>query len=1005
MKKYWKSTEELRNSNLQGQKGKLADPEFSIEGLTEEEVSNKFKTDRRSFLKALGFSVGYATIASSCQQPIQKAIPFLNKPEEITPGVANYYASTFFDGHDYASVLIKVREGRPIKIEGNELSSINGSGTSARTQASILGLYDGSRQQNPEKNGTRTSWEIADGEIIEKLEAIAAENGKIVLLSSSIISPSTRRIFDDFKQKYPTTNIVYYDSVSYSASLAANKNTFGIHAIPQYHFENADIILGFNADFLGTWLSPVEFASQYAKTRDLTSGKKSMSKHYQFESNMSVTGSNADKRFPIRPSDEKKILLNLYNAIALKSNRAKLPAPASPVDINQIAEELLSHKGKSLIVSGSNDQNIQTLVNVLNFMLGNIGSTLDFSRPAFLKQGDDLAFEKLVQEMDEEKVSAILMYNVNPVYDYSDSIKFISGLSKTALVVSLSQKEDETARHVHYLCPDNHYLESWNDAQPYKGLYSLGQPTIHPIFETRQAQESLLLWAGKPTDFHTYIQDYWKTELFPMQKKYQAFNDFWTHTLQNGVLELEVSSDHQTEFDFKYLEKVSASLSQTMDSQGIDLVLYEKVGIGNGLQANNPWLQELPDPISKVVWDNYINVSPRFAQDQGWEQEDLISVNGIKLPVFIQPGQAYGTISIALGYGRTNSGKIGNSIGKNVFMLAGILNGSRQYSVSNVTVNKTGETYPLATTQTHHSMEGREIVKETTLEEYIENPSAGNESHKIIMERSASMYKEHDFPGAHWGLSIDLNKCVGCNSCVIACQVENNVAVIGKEEVRNRRIMHWLRIDRYYSTVSDSVGAEVESDNPQVLHQPVMCLHCDNAPCENVCPVAATPHSKEGLNTMAYNRCIGTRYCMNNCPYRVRSFNWYRYIDNDQFDYNFNDKYSKMVLNPDVVVRERGVVEKCSFCVQRIQEKKLLAKNEGRELRDGEIQPACVQSCPTQALVFGDTNMKDSEVNSKHKDERAYGLLEELHTLPSLMYLTKVRNTEKDHSEEDGHHA
>ncbi|NOX45449.1 MAG: 4Fe-4S dicluster domain-containing protein [Chlorobi bacterium] len=1006
MKKYWKSTEELSEMVQQNSPVRTGEqePEFSVEGLDEAEIKQGLKSNRRDFLKMLGFSVGFASLATSCETPVRKAIPYLTKPEEVTPGIANHYASTYFDGHDYASLVVKVREGRPIKIEGNELSSITQGGTSARIQASVLSLYDGNRQQFPLKNGEHSDYSTIDKDVKTKLGEIAAKGGKTVILSSTVISPSTKQLFEAFKEKYPGSEVVYYDAISYSAMKKANKETFGKKTLPAYHFDNAEIIVGFNCDFLGTWLSPIEFSAQYAKTRDLTNGNKKMSKHYQFESYLSLTGSNADVRYPIKPSEEKTVLLNLYNYIAGKSSMDILKAGKSPVDISKLADELMSHPSKSLIVSGTNDVSIQVLVNGINFLLANLGGTLEFERNLQIKNGCDHAFANLVNEMNEGKVDALIMYNVNPGYDYVDAEKFINGMKKTGLTVSLSSKNDETAKHANYVCPDNHYLESWNDAEPYNNLYSIAQPTIHNIFDTRQAQESLMAWAGIEGNYHDFIQKYWEENLFGKQSEYLLFTDFWNNSVQKGIFETDAETIECPLFDFDYFNRAGADFTKVKAGGDIELVLYESIAIGPGIMANNPWLQELPDPMSKAVWDNYVAVSPRFAKDKGWEQEDVVKVNAsIELPILIQPGQPYGTVSIALGYGRTDCGKVGNGIGKNAFGLGETNGDLRSYSNLSATIEKTGETYPLATTQTHHDMKGREIVKETTIAEYAMNQAAGNESHKLTMDKSETMYPEYEFPGAHWGLAVDFNKCTGCNACVVGCQAENNVAVIGKEEVKNRRIMHWIRIDRYFSTETDEINSPVVSENPEVLHQPVMCQQCDNAPCENVCPVAAVLHTKEGLNAMVYNRCIGTRYCMNNCPYRVRRFNWYRYLDNDKFDYNFNDDISKMVLNPDVVVRERGVNEKCTFCVQRIQEKKLVAKDENRPLRDGEIIPACVQACPTKALTFGDTNLKGSELNKKFEDQRAYGLLEDLHTVPSVQYLTKVRNKDAGHQGEKHH--
>ena len=1003
MKKYWKSLDELKDIKNDSVVEKHKEPEFSTEGLTEQEVTNKAKASRRDFLKILGFSVGTAALANSCEQPVRKAIPYLSQPEEITPGLANYYASTFFDGHDFCPVVVKVRDGRPIKVEGNELSHITGGGTSARVQGSVLGLYDSGRQQFPTKGGQKISWETIDSEVKAKLEEVAALEGKIVILSSSVISPSTLQLFEDFKAQYPTTEVVYYDTVSYSAIKMANEFTFGRPAIPSYRFDKAEVIVGFNADFLGSWLSPVEFAKQYAETRELSGEKKSMSKHYQFESTMSLTGTNADVRHSIKPSDELTVLLNLYNKIATKSEMPAYETEQSPVDVEAVANDLLHHQGKGLVVSGTNDVYIQALVNAINFLLGNLGGTFNFEKTLNTKLGSDQAYEGLIEQMENGEVAALVMNNVNPEYDSPSADKFKTALAKVGFSVAISYYMDETAQLATYVCPDHHYLESWNDAEAYTGMYTLAQPTIHPLFDTRQMQDSFMKWAGLEGDYNSYIKKYWENNLLAKQNKYLTFTDFWNHSLQDGVVDIEGEVAACPLYDFEFLGANTDKLKAEKED-GLELIVYEKIGIGNGAQANNPWLQELPDPVSKSVWDNYLALSPTWAKENGIEQEDVVKVAGLELPVLIQPGQAYGTASMAMGYGRKFGGKVADDLGVNVFGLVKMKNNSKQFAASFANIEKTGSTYPLATTQTHHSMEGRPIVRETVLDNWKHNPESGNEMHRLNEEKAVTLYTKPQYEGFHWALNVDLNKCIGCSACVVACQAENNVAVIGKQEVKNKRIMHWIRIDRYYSTVSSDIGADIEPENPDVVHQPVMCQHCDNAPCENVCPVAATPHSKEGLNQMAYNRCIGTRYCMNNCPYRVRRFNWYRFIDNDKFDFNQNDELSKMVLNPDVVVRERGVVEKCSFCVQRIQEGKLNAKKEDRQLKDGDVKPACVQSCPSKALVFGDKNNDDSQVAQVNSDPRTYNLLEEIHTLSSVGYMTKVRNKEADHHDDHDHH-
>ncbi len=982
MKKYWQSIEEYKDilkseSHPEPDPKREPLPEFSVEGLSEEEKSGNHS--RRDFLKMLGFTVGYAALANSCEMPVRKAIPYLHQPEEIVPGIANYYASTFFDGHDYNSILVKTREGRPIKIEGNELSSITRGGTQARVQASVLSLYDIARLQSPLKDNSTSSWEVIDREVPAQLEKLAAEGKKIVLLSTTVISPSTRSVINEFIEKYPTTAWVVYDTASASAMLTANEANFGVKAIPSYRFDNADLIVGFNADFQGNWLSPVEFTKQYVKGRDLLHGQETMSKHIQYESYLSLTGSNADYRVSIKPSEEGIILLNLHNEIAKSSGAATYKVAASPVEIKSLAKELLKNKGKSLVVSGTNDPGIQTTVNAINYLLGNYGQTIDLNTPSFLRQGTDNEMEKLVDEMHKGQVGALLFYNVNPLYDYPDADKFLAGMKKTELTVSFSDRLDETASKVGYVCPDNHYLESWNDAEPKKNYFSMVQPAIQKIFDTRQVQGTLLTWTGSDPDFLEYMQRYWETNIFPMQESTVSFIKFWNKSVHDGVFEIPAGPVEQPEF-----KTVGLKAASNGSSGKLELVLYEKIAIGTGKHANNPWLQELPDTITTATWDNYVCVPPKYAEEHELQDEDVVSINGsVELPVLIQPGQASGTIAIAVGYGRTSAGKVGDGIGKNVFHLMDKKNGLRKFGGTFVRLEKTEKTYPLARTQVHHTMEHRAIVRETTLTEFLKNPKSGNEMHANVAKQNLTLYSIPEFDGYHWGMAVNLNACIGCANCVISCQAENNVAVIGKEEVKNRRIMHWMRIDRYYSE---------DADNPEVTRIPVMCQHCDNAPCENVCPVAATPHSNEGLNQMAYNRCIGTRYCMNNCPYKVRRFNWYEYTDNPEFPYNFDNEQEKLVLNPDVTVRSRGVVEKCSLCVQRIQEKKLEAKREGRPLREGEIKMACQQSCPGNAIIFGDMNDPDSEISKVLENPRTYQLLEQIHTLPSVNYITKIRN-------------
>jgi molybdopterin-containing oxidoreductase family iron-sulfur binding subunit len=976
MKTYWRSIEELANPK-----------ELRREEVREEAKQKSMlmrgdialnAASRRDFLKTFGFGIAAASIVASCKRPIDKAIPYLVKPDEINPGTANYYASSYFEGNEYGSIIVKVRDGRPIKIEGNTLSSISQGGTSARIQAAVLNLYDDARFKGPSKGGQEITWEKADEEITAQLAKV--KGGKVVLLSSTIISPSTREIIQKFAEKQTNTEWIQYDPVSASGILEANKMSFGTAFIPDYRFKQAKVVVSFGADFLGSWLSTVEYTKGYTAARQLQDGRKEMLRHYQFESGLTLSGSNADVRFPIKPSEEGYIVLALYNAVAKAKGAQSISGAQSSVDVSELAKDLLENEKLSIVISGSNDVNIQLLVNGINQLLGNYGHTIGLENPLMTKQAIDGAAERLLSDLKAGNVSALLVWNANPVYDHPRGKEFAEAIKKTGLSVSFSERPDETTALCQYVLPESNLLESWNDLEPKTGIYSLSQPVIAPIFNSRQAQSTLLKWMGDGMNYRDYIKNFWKENQFTKQKNTTDFRKFWNASLQNGIF--ETVQESKMVYSPSGIAQAGSQIKSA--TAGIEVALYESIAIGCGKLANNPWLQELPDPVAKISWDNFAAVPVAYATENGLKNEDVILVNGIELPVFVQPGQAEGTISVALGYGRVVSGKVGDHTGTNLYPFVGVENGNRRYFVPSANVGKVpGKVFELAISQTHYSMEGRPIVRETTLDEYLKNPVSGNEKEAEDLSKSVSLYKAPVYNGHHWGMAVDLNSCTGCGNCAVACQAENNIQVIGKEQVRNRRIMHWIRIDRYYSE---------NPENPKVSFQPVMCQHCGNAPCENVCPVAATPHSEEGLNQMAYNRCVGTKYCVNNCPYKVRRFNWFQYVKNDRFDFASNSDLGRMVLNPDVTVRSRGVVEKCSMCVQRIQEKKLLAKLEGRAIAEGEIKTACSQSCPGNAIVFGDLENPESRISKLFQDKRNYHLLEELHTLPSVGYLTKVRN-------------
>ncbi len=1013
-KRYWKGLEELRNDK---DFVRNANSEFASTPPVENQYENLVDgtgTHRRDFLKVLGFGMAAVSLAA-CETPVKKAVPYLNKPEDEYPTIANWYASTYAENGDYASILVKTREGRPIKLEPNTLSSIS-SGASARVHGSLLSLYDIEKLKGPAKgNDTKVSWEQVDKEIMSQLAQIAAAGTPIRLVSSTIISPSTKAVISDFTAKYPATTHITYDANSCSALLKANEASFGQAVVPAYDFSKAKTIVGIEADFLGTWLLPTTFSGQYAQTRKLSSaagGKKEMSRHYQFESILSLTGSNADYRSAIKPSQVGLVVAALYNKVASKMGGKPVSAPALPIpELDRAAADLIASKGQALVVTGVNDLAVQTLVNSLNSLLGSYGTTIDLGSPLTIRQGDDVAMNGFIEELKGNKLGAVMFLDANPVYDHPRGAEIAEALPKVALSVSFADRANETASLVKYICPASHYLESWGDAEPRVGYYSLTQPAISLIYNTRQAQSSLLKWAGKSADYHEYMKAYWRTTMFPKATG-GNFDQFWIKALHDGVFEPGVGTASATGSFAGDADAASASIAKRYKANGtgLEVVLFETVGIGNGHLANNPWLQELPDPITKACWDNHASLSRATATELGVEQGDVVKIDikgkALELPVIVQPGQAPGTVAVAIGYGREKAGKSGNGVGKNAYAWASMVEGFVSFMPGEATVSKTGDFREIAQTQTHDTVMGREsVLQETILAAYKKDSMAGRFVPKIetsegpVEATDITLWNGHNYKNHSWGMIIDLNSCTGCGACVVGCQSENNVAVVGRQEVINRREMHWIRIDRYYSSESaDSLaGLEKAADNPDVTFQPLMCQHCNNAPCETVCPVLATTHSSEGLNQMTYNRCVGTRYCANNCPYKVRRFNWFKYFDNDNFDYNFNNDLGKMVINPEVTVRSRGVIEKCSMCVQRIQEGKLTARKERRRPVDGEIITACAQTCPTNAITFGDMNDPESKISKileVEREGRAFHMLEEINVRPQVSYLTKIRNKE-----------
>ncbi len=1019
-KTYWKSVDELHNPEaVQTLRQNEFVEEIPVdEFLGDKETLDSSQTTRRDFLKYVGFSTAAATLAA-CEGPVVKSVPYVVQPEQIVPGVADYYATTIADGFDFASILVKTREGRPIKIENNKIAQA-GYGANARVHASVLSLYDIKRAQGPTAGGETTSWEAIDSAVKAKL----ASGARTVLLTQTFASPSTEKLIAEFAEKYPNVSHINYDAVSEQHALDAFQAKYGVRALADYDFSKASVIVSVGADFLGDWQGG-GFDSGYAQGRIPDHGK--MSQHFQFEANMTLSGANADYRIPVKPSDQVHVL----NALAGRTT-GDLPDTVKKV-IAKAKAALQKAGAKGVIVTGIQNRSAQGLALDLNVN----SNVVDTKHPRYTRSADAVKVNQLVLDMNAGNIDLLITAGVNPAYSLPNADKFIDGLAKVGTSVACAMKVDETASLTTHVAAAPHFLEAWGDTQIKDGEVSVMQPTIRPLFETRQFQDNLLAWMGSDQNYYDYLKN-------TMSAAGISFNQ----AVHDGVVKTSAFAKAITTTEDVSISEDAALADATVAQSGFDLTLYTKTSMGDGNQANNPWLQEMPDPITRATWDNYLTLSEADAKDLGlWldrsnffneNRNDAngglnglyakVTVGGIvldKVPVMVQPGQAKGSAGLALGYGRTQAVQEEMLVGVNAYPLM------QNFSLTQtgVKIEKSGnDKHEFALIQLHNTLMGRgDIVKETTLEIF-------NTKDKHDWNPIPEVSKDHqEYPvtspevdiwdsfdrsiGHHFNLSIDLNACTGCGACVIACHAENNVPVVGKSEVRRSRDMHWLRIDRFYSSENTfaeddkkkeelsglwgdngSLGGFSEMEdpaaNPQVSFMPVMCQHCNHAPCETVCPVAATSHSRQGQNHMAYNRCVGTRYCANNCPYKVRRFNWFLYNGNDEFDYYMNNDLGRMVLNPDVTVRSRGVIEKCSMCIQMTQKTILDAKRDGREVKDSEFATACSNACTTGAMIFGDVNDEHSEVHHLAQDDRMYHMLEHVGTKPNVFYHTKVRNIE-----------
>ncbi len=1055
-------------------------PEMPASSLAEQvEAADQIdmKSNRRDFLKMMGFGLGAATVAAACEVPRKYAVPYVIKPDTIVPGVASYYASSFVSGNDFCPVLVKTREGRPIKIEGNGIATAAGlgAGTTSRAQASVLSLYDTERLSGPmritrgvEVGVAPTKQPVSWAELDLLVEKEIPTNSSVRIVTSTVYSPTIQASIDAFRQRYPNTRVVSYDTAGTSALVQVHRDAIGRAAVPGYDFSKADVVVAIDCDFLGSWVFPSLFNEQYGRRRKVVNQvRPTMNRHYQIESTMSMTGSNADHRIRVKPSHIGQAIVELHSQVAsLTGNglgESTVLEASAKTAIATAAKDLVAARGAALVVSGSNNLAEQQIVANINSMLGAYGTTINTAKAINLRGGVDADMATLVAEMASGMVGTVIFTDcVNPAFDYPNRDAFAAALAKVPRKISTSTTLTETSALCDFIAPDAHVLESWGDAEPIAGTFTVIQPTIHRLWDSRQFGESLLTWAQSAEldpsieqPYLAFLRKQWQNTVFTQQTQLANFDAFWDLSLSNGVV---TGPDRGAGVSSIAASGSVSGVRRPAAEEVMELAITESVAIGSGQYANNPWLQEVPDPVTRTTWGNYLQIPVTYKEGRqysvlnGLNDEELkgktdyvaLAANDrmAEVPCVIQFGMANNTVAISSGYGRFVVGKAGLNVGVDMVPFMSIdPDGNRQSYSTGVTVSDALRTDArFAMVQYHNTMgvagyDGEEPIvvdeERTIFNGYggIADGYRGNLTERSIIRKadladlpefipaliherehhqklnSHSLYEGHEDAytlGHHWGMYVDLNSCTGCQACVVACIAENNTPVVGKNEVARHHEMTWLRIDRYYYG---------DIDNPQVVYQPMMCQHCDNAPCENVCPVAATNHSSEGLNQMTYNRCIGTRYCANNCPYKVRRFNWFDYTTADLFIGNepglnegdvivpiggempFGaDNLTRMVLNPDVTVRSRGVIEKCSFCVQRIQQGKLTAKTEGRRLRDADVKTACQTSCPTGAITFGDRNNPEGELMKVWNAPINYLVLEEVNVAPSVMYSAKIHN-------------
>jgi molybdopterin-containing oxidoreductase family iron-sulfur binding subunit len=936
---------------------------------------------RRTFLKLMGASMALAGVTACTRQPIEKIVPYVRQPEDLIPGRPLFFATAMAIGGIASGILVESHEGRPTKIEGNPLHPGSLGAADSFAQAAILGLYDPDRSKTLTNLGEIRPWSAFLGAIRAALISQAPFNGAGVrILTESVSSPTLAAQIRDVLSRYPSAKWHQWDPASRDTARGGAKLAFGQYADARYDFSRADVVVALDADFLSCGAGSLRYARDFSARRRPENAAQ-MNRLYAVETMPTPTGSRADHRLPLKPSLVHAFAHELATRVAAPGAAQTLAAEGLPAGaqkfLEAVAKDLQAHRGRSLVVAGDTQPaEVHALAHAINQALGNAGATVVYTQPVEAEPVDQMAsIRELVGDMNAGKVDLLVILSGNPVYTAPPDLKFAEALAKVQLRARLGLHEDETSALCHWQIPEAHFLEAWSDARGFDGTASIVQPLIAPLYGGKSAHEMIAAMSDRPErSAYEIIREHWKVD----PKK----DDNWRRWLHDGVIA-------DTAFTPKPVSVSGVFKAPAAPPQGTEVAFRLDPSVLDGRFANNGWLQELPKPITKLTWDNAVFMSPAMQDklhgaddpayrggEHGTITSDVFEVRiggrAIKGPVFAVPGHAEDSVTIHAGYGRVRGGVSARGSG---FDASPLRTADAFWSAAGAQLARTGDTYPLACTQYHHLMEGRDIIRAVTRDAYMRDPKSigeGDETPPKII----TLYPEYEYTGHKWGMAIDVNACIGCNACVVGCQAENNIPVIGKDQVLRGREMHWLRVDSYYRG---------DAGNPETYFQPVPCMHCENAPCEPVCPVGATTHSHEGLNDMVYNRCVGTRYCSNNCPYKVRRFNFYLYQD-------WETPSLKLARNPDVTVRSRGVMEKCTYCVQRINAAKIDAEKEGRALRDGDIKTACQQTCPAEAIVFGDLNEPGSRVAALQAEQRNYALLGELNTRPRTTYLGAVRN-------------